>query len=237
MDRHDRSRMLSSLAYSGGLVAVLWVVHFLMWAFSIDKTAFANIPHRAIGLVGILTSPLVHDDIWHLISNSSPLFLFGAALLYFYRESAIKATIGIWLLSGICVWIAANSGAHIGASGLIYGFGAYLFFSGIFRRDTRSISISIILAFFYGSMVWGVLPYQPGISWESHLFGALSGLGFAWLYRKRDLRPRKRYTWEDEPDHDPRDDHAPWNYRQNWPGADGYYIPGEQDHQDSFWER
>jgi membrane associated rhomboid family serine protease len=230
--REDRQKILKSLAYSGAFVATMWAVYFVMWFFSIDKVLLANIPMYPRGLVGILTSPWVHDDMVHLLSNSGPLFLFGAAMLYFYPKSVFKAAAGIWLLSGFWVWLMAHPGAHIGASGIVYGFGAFLFFSGLFKRDVRSIAVAIVIAFYYGGMVWGVLPLKNGVSWESHLFGALAGAAMAWGYRKVDVQPRKRYAWEDEPENDPNDQNAVWNYHHNWPGSNTIYIPGDQNPKD-----
>jgi membrane associated rhomboid family serine protease len=232
MDRQDRKKLLGSLAIAGVVVAVMWLMHLLIWVMHIDKTELANIPRRTFGLIGILSSPFVHDDIWHLVANSGPLFMFLAATLYFYRRVALKAMLGITLLSGAWVWLFAHEGAHIGASGVVYGLGAFLFFSGVFRWDVRSISLSLLIALIYGGMVWGVLPGKEGISWESHLFGAIAGVGMAWVFRKVDVVPRKRYQWEDEPENDPRDENAAWNYRQNWPGAQTLYTPGDSDTQE-----
>ncbi len=144
--------------------------------------------------------------------------------------------VGIWLLTGIWVWIAAPTAAVIGASGVVYGLGAFLFFNGVFKRDRRSLMLSLVIAIFYGSMVVGIFPGKTGVSWESHLFGALAGIAMAWGFRKKDIQPRKRYHWEDEPEQEPQDESAPWNYRQNWPGSSNYYVPGESNPQDPFKE-
>lgn len=241
MYREDQKKILSSLACSAGLVISMWVVHWLIFFFQIDKTALANIPRKVNGLIGILTSPWVHDDLKHLFLNTGPLFFFTAATLYFYRKTAARAIAGIWLLSGIWVWwladIGSRSGAHIGVSGVAYGLGAFLFFSGIFRRDSRSMTLSLVIAIFYGGMMWGIFPGQTGISWESHLFGALAGIGMAWVYRKVDVFRRKRYKWEDDPEHEPQDAHATWNYRQNWPGSQEIFIPGESNSSDTLHEK
>jgi hypothetical protein len=111
---------------------------------------------------------------------------------------------------------------------VVYGLAGFLFFSGVFRREPRSIALSLVIAFFYGGMVWGVLPGQEGISWESHLFGLLAGAVVAFFLRKQDLPERKKYAWEDEPESDPMDDYADWNYQKTWPGARIVYI--SQDH-------
>ena len=103
----------------------------------------------------------------------------------------------IWLGSGLLAWLIGRPSLHFGASGFIYGLLAYVFFSGILRRDMRSISVSLLVSFLYGSMIWGVLPIRPHMSWELHLSGALIGVLLAFLYRKWDTVPVIRYDWED----------------------------------------
>ncbi len=101
--------------------------------------------------------------------------------------------------SGLGVWLFARSSYHIGASGLNYGMMFFLFVSGILRRDRLSIAISLIVFFLYGSMVWGIFPVEPGVSFESHLFGAVLGTSLAIVLRKLDpARMKKQYDWEDE---------------------------------------
>ncbi|MBN2572806.1 MAG: rhomboid family intramembrane serine protease, partial [Ignavibacteriales bacterium] len=92
--------------------------------------------------------------------------------------------------------LLARSSYHIGASGIVYGFAAFLFFSGVFRKDVKSIALALLVAFIYGGLVWGVLPVVPGVSWESHLFGAVSGTFTAYILRKYDKQ--KKYDWENE---------------------------------------
>lgn len=105
----------------------------------------------------------------------------------------------IYIGSGLGVWLFARSSFHFGASGLIYGMMFFLFVSGILRRDRLSIAISLIVFFLYGSMVWGIFPVEPGISFESHLFGAVLGTSLAIVLRKRDpARMDKQYDWEEE---------------------------------------
>jgi membrane associated rhomboid family serine protease len=153
-------------------------------------------PREFSGLVGILTAPLIHADFSHLISNSFTLFILFFGVIYFYRNSVFQVFIIIYIVDGILVWLTARSSYHIGASGLIYGFASFLFFSGVFRKDKRSIALSLLIVFLYGSLVWGVLPVEPGVSFESHLFGAITGLICAFIFRKND--PPKKYSWEKE---------------------------------------
>jgi membrane associated rhomboid family serine protease len=123
----------------------------------------------------------------------------GAGIIYFYRSLSYRVFLIIWIASGICLWIGGRPSYHIGASGLVYGMAAFLFFSGAIRRDPRLAAISLIIVFLYGGMVWGVFPIWPTISWEGHLFGGIAGLACAIAYRHQGPQ-RKVYSWELEED-------------------------------------
>jgi membrane associated rhomboid family serine protease len=126
----------------------------------------------------------------------------------------------IWLGSGLMAWLIGRPSMHFGASGLIYGLLAYVFFSGILRRDMRSVAVSLLVGFLYGSMIWGVLPIRPHMSWELHLSGGLMGVLLAFFYRKWDRVPVIRYDWEEDdsipewyPDGEPKDLDLPDDHR------------------------
>jgi len=194
--KNDKVKIYSSFFYSGCFVVILWLVQFIQWALDKDLSSFGILPRKLSGLTGILTSPFIHADFSHLISNSITLFLLFFGILYFYRSSVIKVFFIIYILDGFLVWLFARQSYHIGASGLIYGFASFLFFSGVFRKDKRSIALSLLIVFLYGSMVWGILPTKPEISFESHLSGAVVGIICAFLFRKKD--PPPKYEWEEE---------------------------------------
>lgn len=196
--KNDKDKIKSSFFYSGCFVISLWIIQFLQWAMSLSFASLGILPRKTEGLLGILTSPLVHADFGHLISNSLTLFLLFFGILYFYRSSAVKVFFIIYIFDGLLVWLFARQSYHIGASGLVYGFAAFLFFSGVFRKDKRSISLSLLVVFLYGGMVWGILPVKPEISFESHLFGALVGIICSFIFRKKD--PPPVYEWEKETD-------------------------------------
>ena len=95
----------------------------------------------------------------------------------------------------------------------------------------KAMAISLVVAFLYGGVVWGLLPVQPGVSWESHLFGAIAGVIIAFYYRKSGPKDKK-YEWEDEPDEDsPYDTFAPWNYKNLFPPPEGFSYPNKKDSQ------
>lgn len=178
---------------------ILWLIHLVAFVFQIDITRMGILPRNILGLLGIITAPLIHADFSHLISNTIPLIILGWIIFYFYPRVSYLLFVFIYLLTGLLVWIFARQVYHIGASGLVYGFVSFLFFSGIFRRDNKSIGLALVITFLYGGLVWGMIPGWKGISWESHLFGAITGLLAAYLFRNIDP-PEKKYDWEDEPD-------------------------------------
>ena len=99
---------------------------------------------------------------------------------------------------GIAVWLIGRSSVHVGASGLVYGLVSYILVAGLIRRDKRAIAASLLVCFMYGALVWGVFPFDSGVSWETHLAAAVIGVALAIMLRHLDIPPRQRYTWEDE---------------------------------------
>lgn len=182
-----------------GAVAVLWAIHLLDWGLALELRRFGVRPRELAGLPGILLAPLLHGGFSHLVGNSLPLLVLGTGMLYLYPNSAVKVLPAVYLGPGIAVWMLAKTGSvHAGASGLVYGLFSYILAAGLIRRDRRAIAASLLVCFLYGTLVWGVLPIEPGVSWETHLAAALIGLALAIVLRRLDVPPRKRYSWEDE---------------------------------------
>ena len=99
-EKTEKARILSSFFYSGIFVCILWIVQFIQYAFETDLSSFGILPRKISGLSGILTSPLIHADFSHLISNSLTIFLLLFGILYFYRSSVIKVFFIIYILDG-----------------------------------------------------------------------------------------------------------------------------------------
>ena len=177
-------------------ILLLWAIKLFEVITGISFVQLGLYPHKTSGLIGIITAPLIHANFNHLISNSIPVLLLSGGLIYFYPRSAFKVFGMVYIIPGILAWFFARPAYHIGASGMIYGFVSFLFFSGLIRRDNRSIALALVVTFLYGGIIWGVLPIDREISWEYHLFGALTGIFCAFLFRKLD--PAKKYDWEDE---------------------------------------
>jgi len=186
-----------SLIIPSFFIFILWIVKAFEYANQVEYYHYGVYPRSLKGLYGIILSPFIHSDLNHLISNSIPILILFTGLIFFYRNVAYKVIGFVWLISGICVWIAARENYHIGASGLIYGVASFLFFSGLIRKDIRLAAVSLLVVFLYGGLVWGVFPVFPHISWEYHLFGAISGLIAAFIYRKEGPKPIE-WSWEKE---------------------------------------
>jgi membrane associated rhomboid family serine protease len=195
-----RANFRRAAAIALGFVAALWVIQYLNWGLELGLARFGVRPREWAGLVGVLFAPLLHGGFGHLIANSLPLVVLGTTMLHLYPHASRIVLPAVYLGPGLAVWLLARESVHLGASGLVYGLVGYVFVAGIIRRDRRAIAASLLVAFMYGSLAWGVLPIERGVSWETHLAAALIGVALAMALRHRDIPPRRRYTWEDEPE-------------------------------------
>ena len=186
-----------SLFLPSVFVLLFWVVEIVEQTLGYTFVTFGVYPLHLKGIPGIFLSPFIHSDYKHLIANSVPFFILMAMLIYFYRRISYRIFFQLYLLSGVFVWLTAREAWHIGASGVVYAMAAFHLVSGIIRNDTRLLTLSVTVVFLYGGLVWGMFPIQPGISWEGHLWGAISGVILAFGYRKYIIR-RDKFDWEEE---------------------------------------
>lgn len=149
------------------------------------------------GLFGILSYPLLHSGWEHLVNNTVTAFVLLFGMFSFYGRLGWQVLGWSWIMSGVWMWIAARDGNHIGFSGVIYALASFIFLAGILRKYFRLMALSGVVVFLYGSMVWGVFPINPQISWEGHLFGAIAGVILAFYYKQSGPQ-RPKYSWEIE---------------------------------------
>jgi membrane associated rhomboid family serine protease len=194
------TRISFSIALS--IVLLMWLVFLVDYLFpELKLYRYGVYPLKKEGLIGILASPFLHSmrDFSHILSNSLPIFILSWLLFYHYRKIATKSFISIYLLTGVGIWLLGRENYHIGMSGVIYGLTSFLVFSGFFRKNMRVAGISLFVVFIYGSMVWGVLPWKEGVSWEAHLLGLFSGVIIAVIFKEKGPQPAKlRYEIEEE---------------------------------------
>ena len=200
MSAFKSSKIYQSVNLPLKFVLFLWAIQLFQFLFQVDLGWLGIYPHRVFGLKGIFFAPLIHADWGHLLANTPPLLGLSVIVMYFYSSIAMRSFFMIYLLTGLAVWLFGRPVFHIGASGVIYGLVAFVFWNGIFRRNLKSIVLALIVVFYYGSMFAGILPGQEGVSWESHLLGGLAGIFVSFWFRgdlEKDEEP-KQHSWEKE---------------------------------------
>ena len=220
LSTNEKSEILHSIWFPLLFISILWVVKIIESLTGTDFGYLGLVPLDLKGARGILFFPFIHASWQHLINNTIPLFVLTWTLFYFYRTIAFKVFFLIFFIHGFWLWFMGRTAFHIGASGLIYGLGSFIFVSGIIRKNTHLLAISLLVAFLYGGMVWGILPLEEFISWEGHLTGLVAGLILAFYYKNfgpsANLGRWKNIDEEEEEnkteeDHEVPDEEAYWN--------------------------
>lgn len=175
--------------WSLGFVGVLWVAEIVDTVLGNRLDAEGIRPGSTDGLSGVLVAPLLHGGFGHLVANSVPLLVLGYLILLSGVPRWVVVTAIVWLVGGLGTWLVAPPGTiHLGASGLVFGWLTYLIARGFFTGRPGQILVGVVVFLFYGGALLGVLPGQPGISWQGHLFGAVGGLLAAWWLAGGDER-------------------------------------------------
>lgn len=187
------------------LSLVLFLVVVKIWDnFSgFDMYLWGNFPREWSGLPGIVTSHFIHGSWRHLASNLIPVSILTSVLVLFYPKVAGQAFYTIMIGTGVMVWLFARPSYHVGASGIVYGLISFIFWIGIFKKNKKSIVLSLIVLILYSGSAEGLFPAEPGVSWESHLFGAMVGWVVAFVFRSVVEEDEKVYhdlpSWAHEP--------------------------------------
>lgn len=173
------------LKFTGILLALITVIELINLFSANSLNQFGLIPRRLDHIYGIFTSPFLHASLRHYMANIVPLGVFVMLTLQYGTKRFIGVSLWIMAISGLGVWIIGRDAEHVGASGMIYGYFGYLLLAGFLTRRIKLIAISLLVGFFYGGIVWGVLPgVRPFVSWEYHLCGLLAGLAAAYWWSK-----------------------------------------------------
>jgi membrane associated rhomboid family serine protease len=199
--QNDTRRLRRAFILSASFAALLWLIKVLDVTLGLDLAQYGVYPRRPAALAGILWAPLIHGSMGHIFANTAPLVILGTAILYGYPRSARIVLPVIYVGSELGVWLFARDAYHIGASGLTFGMMFFVFTIGALRWDRRAIALSSLVFFLYGGMIWGIFPRDPGVSFETHFFGAVLGIALAVVFKNHDpAPPEKKYSWETEDD-------------------------------------
>lgn len=162
----------------GSGLAVMWTVHVVnTLVFGLGLNTYGIVPRSIDGLWGILFSPFLHGSFGHLINNSVAFLWLGTMVMLRRPRDIVGVTVIGMVLGGLGTWLTGGPGTvHVGFSGVLFAYLGFLLARGFFERSVGSIVVSAVSAFWFGGMIWGVLPNVPGISWQGHLFGFLAGI-------------------------------------------------------------
>lgn len=166
---------ISLLAYLLILMWVLAVADLLTGRLLLRRLSIQ--PRRLAGIPGIVVAPLLHQDFRHLAANTAPFAILGSLILLQGLEVLGLVTLFCWLVSGVGIWLLGRSGtAHLGASGVVFGYLGYLLLRGYFEQSVPAIAIAVLVGLLYGGTLWGLLPVHRGKSWVGHGTGFLAGV-------------------------------------------------------------
>jgi membrane associated rhomboid family serine protease len=185
LERPRLSEPFAPLVPMVAMLAVMWAAELVDTVLGGDLDRFGIRPRQFDGLDGIVLSPFLHGGFGHLIANSLPFLIMGAAICVSGARAFVQVTLIVGLVAGVGTWLTGGSDSvHIGASGLVFGYLTYLMARGVFARQIGYLIGGVITFVVYGGVLWGLVP-RPGISWQGHLFGALGGVVAAWALHGR----------------------------------------------------
>jgi len=179
------------------VVGAVWLVSWIALAYGeVLIYQLALVPRRLASLHGIIGMPFVHDSFGHLMTNTVPLLAFGAILLFRGVRYYLAVSAGIVVITGVLLWVFGREAAHIGASGVVFGYLGFLVTRGFYERSFRAVGVAALVVLLYGGMIWGVLPGETGVSWDGHLCGLIAGIVVARVAFGLDRRRTREATEE-----------------------------------------
>lgn len=201
--RYSSSDFKSHAIVLFGFVAIFWGLEIFDWLVQgwWSTNNLGILPRTIVGLRGIVFAPFLHGSFAHVAANTIPFLVLGGLIMLRRPSNFWAVTIATALIGGMGTWLFGRTSIHIGASGVIFGYFGFLLTLGYFERSLAAVLQSIIVGAIYGGLIWGVLPAQPGISWEGHLFGFLAGAFTAYLLADRkdlksQIKVRSEESWE-----------------------------------------
>lgn len=195
----DKQKLLDALLWSSIFILLFIISFYGSRYLNVSLSNLGVVPRTWKGLLNMPTMLFVHASSEHLWNNTLAFFILTTTIFFFYYEIAIPIFLIMWVFAPIILFVIGRDNVHVGASVLIYAEFAFLFFSGIFRRNLNTKRISMAVGFLYGYTVWYMFPIEEQVSWEGHISGFICGIFLAWYYRKQGP-PEPVYRHEVEPE-------------------------------------
>jgi membrane associated rhomboid family serine protease len=176
-DLQDSIRLrIGALLLFVGLMWFVWLLDAITPGAG-SAAGIGIVPRTSIGLRGIVVAPFIHGNLQHLLSNSIPLLVLGAVILFRGVAAFLFVILVSGFIGGLGTWLFGTGNAqHVGASGIVFGFFGYLLFRTAFDRRLSSAIITLAVAVGYGTaMVFALVPNES-VSWSGHFFGFAGGL-------------------------------------------------------------
>jgi membrane associated rhomboid family serine protease len=187
----DTAKIGGGLKLLVALVGLMWLSEVIDTALHGSLDQYGIISREPRGLIGILTAPFLHLGFGHLISNTLPLVTLGALIAISGAARLFQVTAIVVVIGGFGTWLVSPPNTiTIGASGLVFGYAAYLILRGLFNRRLGQVLVGVVVVLVWGSALLGGLLPQDGISWQGHLFGGIAGILSAWLLADDKQHPR-----------------------------------------------
>ncbi len=185
-----KTELGSRIVLFGGVLLLLWLLEIVDWLWvGVYLDQYGIQPRTLTGLRNLLFAPWLHVGFRHLIANSIPFLILGWLVSLFGWREFWRVTLSTIVISGLAIWLlGASNSLHLGLSGLLFGYLGYLLVRGLLDGRGGSLVIALLVFLLYGSMVWSLLSWQPGVSWLGHTFGFIGGIGAA---RRSALRPER----------------------------------------------
>ncbi|MDP5075643.1 MAG: rhomboid family intramembrane serine protease [Flavobacteriales bacterium] len=195
----DKQKLLDALLWSSIFILLFIISFYGSRYLNVSLSNLGVEPRTWKGILNMPTMLFVHASTEHLWNNTLAFFILTTTIFFFYYDIAIPTFLIMWVFSPIILLVIGRDNVHVGASVLIYAEFAFLFFSGIFRRNLNTKRISMAIGFVYGYTVWYMFPIEQQVSWEGHISGFICGIMLAWYFRKQGP-PEPVYRHEVEPE-------------------------------------
>lgn len=169
-----------------GFVGLCWLT-FLVNNLVLNGyfSHFGIVPRTVSGLSGIFLAPFLHASFRHLLANTAPLLMLGGVISIRNPATYVLITVVGTIISGTFIWLLARPGCHIGASGLVFCYFGYVMAQAWFQRTIVNVIVAVVCGLIYGGLIWGLSPFQSGISWEAHGAGLIAGILMAKIGTQR----------------------------------------------------